>query len=275
MAWAKKRITLAFTMLELVFVIVVLGIVSSMGADMIAKVYRNYILQKAHHSASIKTELAVLQAVNRLQNSLRYTLTRIKSDGSMEPAMTTVPSGDDYIGIEWVGYDYESFSAKRGPGWSGFCDVQNSSASAISTPGSDLNFSDTVIKNLSSGSKSLSDAVVYFAGDTSYRANGVDSSSDGENLVLDDNASFISEHYKLAWSSYALIVEDGNLYLYYNFSPLPGAQRGNDKALLLKNVTTFKMKVVGDTIRIKICKEERISENADDNISACKEKVVF
>ncbi len=44
----------AFSMLELIFVIVILGIVSSIGAELIAKVYENYIVQRALHRSSLK-----------------------------------------------------------------------------------------------------------------------------------------------------------------------------------------------------------------------------
>jgi hypothetical protein len=74
--------------------------------------------------------------------------------------------------------------------------------------------------------------------------------------------------------SYALAVEGGDLYLYYNFAPKFNASRANaSKSLLMKNISTFKFKGAGRTIRFKVCKEERISE--DVNITACKEKAVF
>ncbi len=42
-----------FTMLEVVFVIVILGVVSSIGAEIIAQVYESYITQRASHRSSI------------------------------------------------------------------------------------------------------------------------------------------------------------------------------------------------------------------------------
>ncbi len=267
----------AFTMLELVFVIVILGIVASMSSELIANVYKSYVLQKAQHNANLKTEIAVTQASNRLQNALRFTVSRVKADGSLESAYTiSSTTGDEYVGIQWVGADYESYASASKPGWSGFCDVNNSSQDTISTPGSDLDFTNTVIDKLSNGTKGIADAVIYFRNDTNTTPNGVASSSSGEQIDLDSSTSFISEHYKLAWTSYALVVEDGDLYLYYNFPPTPNANRNDGiKSLVLKNVTTFKMKVEGQTIRLKICKQERISENADDNVTSCKEKAVF
>lgn len=45
-------------MIELIFVIVVLGIVASIGSSIIAKVFDTYISQKAVSTSSIKTEIA-------------------------------------------------------------------------------------------------------------------------------------------------------------------------------------------------------------------------
>ncbi|MCB4762456.1 MAG: type II secretion system protein, partial [Sulfurovum sp.] len=43
-------------MLEVVFVTVILGIVASIGAEIIANVYESYIVQRAQYRAAIKTE---------------------------------------------------------------------------------------------------------------------------------------------------------------------------------------------------------------------------
>jgi len=56
----------AFTMLEIVFVIVILGVVASIGSKIIVQVYEGYIIQKAVHDASVKTELAINLLANRL-----------------------------------------------------------------------------------------------------------------------------------------------------------------------------------------------------------------
>ena len=271
----KFKLTKAFTMLELTFVIVVLGIVSSIGADMIAGVYKDYVLQRAQHSASIKSELSTVEIANRLAYAVPGTIYRIRKDGSYEGVNNPFTSGsqsDDYIGLQWVGYDGDSFEAKQQPGWSGFCDVEPSSKTKLVTPGSDLAFCDRVIKNLSGDTKGLDNAYVYFP--DASKAYGVGDAGDG-NLSFDSESDFVEEHYKLAWTSYALVVEDGDLYLYYNFDATPKADyKQGKKRLLLKSVTTFKFKGVGNVVRFKICKEESIGDT-DSNITSCKEKAVF
>lgn len=58
---AIKKMRVAFSMIELVFVIVILGIISSIGAEVIAQVYESYIVQRAQYRASAKTQIALNQ----------------------------------------------------------------------------------------------------------------------------------------------------------------------------------------------------------------------
>jgi len=281
-------------MLEMVFVILILGIVASIGSEIIARVYSNYIVERAQYRASIKTELAALQIANRLRYAIPGTVVRRIGTGGTAEELSTPLGGnaDAYTVLQWVAYDGDSFEAfdpaasttTRLPGWSGFVDLNASTRDTIITPGSSVGFADKIIQNLSKNTtgaslKGIGDAVIYFPYDTN--AYGVDgTASGGSTLKLDANISGVGvglvEQYKLAWASYALVVEGttNDLYLYYNFSPTPGAAIANaQKSLLLKNITNFKFQGSGRTIRFKICKEEPIA--GDLNISACKEKAVF
>jgi len=278
----------AFTMLELIFVIAILGIVASLGAELIAKVYEGYIVQRAEHRATTKTELAATQIANRLTAAIPGTVYRIRTDGTFsEPIDSDFPSGstgDDYVGIKWVGADMDSFSATATPGWSGFCDLNASTHSAtatsLSTPGSALDSTTSIIGNLSTGSPT---PYIYFPYDLTPHA----ASISGTTIALSSTVKHIVEHYKLAWSSYAIVAfkPDGSglcqpssdsicdLYLYYDFAATPTSSfTGGSRSLLMKNASTFKFKGAGRTIRFKICKDEKLG---DSNVTACKEKAVF
>jgi len=266
---------LAFTLMELIFVIVILGIVASMGSEVIAKAYENYIVQRSEHRASIKTQLASNQIANRLRYAMPGTLIRRNGLTGVAEALDAPLVGNSYSVLQWIGVDGDSFEtiasdANRFPGWSGFCDVSASDAQVISTPGSNLALTDTIIKNLSHNTKNISSAAIFFPNDGNI-AHGISSAS-GTNITLDVNATRIVERYKLAWSSYALSVENGDLFLYYNFKPSYGTPINGEKKLLMKNITTFKFQGTGRTIRFKICKDEELG---DINISSCKEKAVF
>lgn len=278
-----KKLSPAFSMIELMFVIIILGIVSSIGAELIATVYQGYIVQRAQHRASIKTELAALQIANRLTAAIPSTLYRIKeSDGSYESIETSFTgSGEQYHGLQWVGSDMDSFSTASTPGWSGFCDTNTSGSPTIITPGSDLNITENVIVNLGANFASFLPAIYFPYDRNPYEIGAYD--TDLNTLTLINTSvplpTQIYEQYKLAWTSYALVVEANaeggdDLYLYYNFRPFPQQPYTNEsKTLLLHNISTFKFKGAGRTLRFKICKEERIAE--DLNVTSCKEKAVF
>ncbi len=281
----------AFSMVELVFVIVVLGIVASLGSDMIANAYKGYILQRAQHRASIKTELAALQIANRF-SAVVSSDTFVRKDakdsslgGSGTVEFVTGTNGmkldpKAYTVIQWIGADMESFNAigsssDRLPGWSGFIDIDESNATTLVSKGSKLSRARTIITNLNGGTfPSSYEPAIFFPYDSTPHTIK-DLGDNDTNITLSTPAAKIVEHYKLAWSSYALVIENGNLYLYYGFKPQIGIAIPADakRSLLLRHITEFKFQGRGGVIRFKICKSEAISP--DSNITACKEKAVF
>jgi len=158
----KKR-NLAFTMLELIMVIVILGIVSSLGSSMIAKTFESYVLQRALHKASMATELAATQIVNRLTFRIPGSTVARKPSGDYNfiPVSSISTAGDTvHVVLEWYAYDNDSFSANKLPGWSGYADVvsSNSTKAQFETPGSSLDVTNTIINNLSAGRVDLTGA---------------------------------------------------------------------------------------------------------------------
>jgi len=164
----------------------------------------------------------------------------------------------------------------RRPGWNGFADVDAwaTGSKLISTPGSNLALATTIIGNLSNSTRTLANAVLYFPSPTLGLTAHPVASGTGDTITLVAAPASIVEHYKLAWSSYALVA-DGNLTLYYNFSPTIGQvfSAATPNQVLLRNVSTFEFRGDGRTIRFKICVDEEIGE--DFNITICKEKAVF
>jgi prepilin-type N-terminal cleavage/methylation domain-containing protein len=273
----------AFSMLELVFVIAILGIVSSIGAEIIAQVYESYILQRATHRSSVKVELAATQIANRLAYAVPGTV--IGRNGTSFTGIDDLDSSD-YPVLEWIGYDNDSFSAQATPGWSGFSDIGASSAASLSTPGSNLPFTNTVITNL--GGAGITDAALFFP--NTYTVNSVgfggDSSGAVSGLGTGSATSFnvnlagrtIKEHYKLAWSAYAIVANDNgdgtfDLSLSYNYQPWQGDSYSNAlSSTILRNVSVFRFTGSGNTVRFKICQQEKIGTT---HITTCKEKAVI
>ena len=282
MYYASKKN--AFTVLEVIFVIVILGVVASISSELIVRVYEQYIIQRAEYRASLKTGLASIQIANRLANAIPGTIYRIKNNNHYEPIESNLTaSGELYKGIQWVAADMDSFNTSIIPGWSGFCDLNASKTPTISTPGSNLSKTNTIISKLAGGTLPLFNPVLYFPHDP--KPYPITTPLSGSTITFTGTIpTHIAEHYKLAWSSYALVVEPeiingktyNSLFLYYHFVPTPAVlYTAGRKALLMRNISTFKFKSSGQTIRFKICKEEKVSENINENITACKEKAVF
>jgi prepilin-type N-terminal cleavage/methylation domain-containing protein len=277
----------AFSMLEVIFVIVILGIVSSIGAEIIADTYKSYVIERATHRSSIKTELAANQIANRLTYSIPRTII-----GRKAGAYRAIDNLDanDYEILEWIGYDNDSFSANRVPGWSGFIDVDASSSTALDTKGSDLGTTNSIIGNLSDGNSDIGSAAIFFPGEYNvdnigYNGNTVGAiqlgaGSTGTTLNVPDLIGrTIIEHYKLAWSAYALVPNDNgdgtfDLVLHYDYQPWKGESYGDGKQqTLVRNVSVFKFVGSDNTIRFKLCQQEKITN--DKRITICKEKAVI
>jgi prepilin-type N-terminal cleavage/methylation domain-containing protein len=306
----NKHISSAFTMIELIFVIIVLGIVSSIGASLIARVYESYIMQNALHHASTKTDLAVKQIAARLTNRISLSVIGKKTNTDFLPISQITPADTGYDILEWIGYDNDSFSTRTSaanpvPAWSGFCDIDASTKTSLSTPASNLNLVKTIIGNLGSDNPSADPAVIFnarfYAPVTPYLAAHMGytdtatispvSALTGTTLTItDNNPKTLYDQYKLAWSAYAIVpvqqadrpetsVDESKLFrldLHYNYQPWKGMQYDNvatKVSTLVEDVTVFNFVGQAGTIRFKLCVQEKISNSETVNI--CKEKVVI
>lgn len=303
----QKKLRKAFSMVELIFVIVVLGIVSSIASEIVVKIYASYLTQRAVHNSSLKTELAATQLVNRLTYSIPGTIIGRLSAAVYDP-IDTIPLGSTRTTLEWIGYDADGFGAAgtgtdARPVWSGYCDVNASSLNALSTPGSRLTDLSTIIGNLSGST--LANAAVFFpdtytamtvgfqGGTSNAGANLVAGNTGATTLNLDAGPTgrIIKEHYKLAWTAYAVVpVQLANdvkvargfqasdtlwdLKLYYDYQPWEGENYLNGSSqTLLTNVSVFNFRGIGDTIRFKVCQRENVGGTY--SINTCKEKAVI
>jgi hypothetical protein len=99
--------------------------------------------------------------------------------------------------------------------------------------------------------------------------------------VTDIAAKTLWDQYKLVWSAYAIVPSPHpgaaslfDLELYYNYQPWLGEKYSDGSHhTLAENVTVFKYNGIGDTIRFKLCIQEKIGDTNTVNI--CKEKAVI
>ncbi len=248
----------AFTLIELVIVIVIMGIVSMIGTDIIAHMYEGYLRSRSVNELQQKTELALDIIAKRLQNRIKDAVfTRIYSDPSSILPLSSTDTNASYNMLEWIGYDYEGMLGENNgtysvPGWSGFVDLGDSATdkTQIVTKGSHLDAARHTIYALSYGDVNISDssgdlpAVVFKCWSSIDPADyGLDPSTTDHNATLvvrqkagsqnilqfteNTNDKEICEQYYLAWSAYAIVPEgsdpnDFNLTLLYDYRPWLG-----------------------------------------------------
>jgi prepilin-type N-terminal cleavage/methylation domain-containing protein len=295
---------LGFTMIELVFVIVVMGIIGKFGVEFLAQAYKSFIFSNVNHNLQSNSEMTVNTVAARLQYRIKDSVIKRRSDNNDFLAIGSDIGGVDpreYNILEWVGTDIEGFRGDTLPYWSGIIDLDNPSSSATSLVSPETNT--TAVNNLiqvlrpTGSTTTFNNAAIYFIGSNSDINNyGWDSVTPaigsrvmhpittGANLNrLDGNLTDVDvyEYYQLAWTAYGVGIADwnatgnetGTLTLWYDYQPWEGETYldAEANATIMENVSTFQFKSVGSVIKIQVCTKSDLVEE----YSICKEKTVF
>jgi prepilin-type N-terminal cleavage/methylation domain-containing protein len=285
-----------FTLLELIVVIVVFGIISSISADIFVKIYNAYLSSRSLNEIETKTELALELIAKRLQNRVPGSLIVSRNpDGTIygEDFVSLSQVNGEFQNLEWISYDIDTFLGEWNgsiyrPNWSGLVDLYHpeTNVTTIISPGSNFNID-------------FSNRVVIFDKICTAQDYGLHNRLDHNcALLVENNLSSIKlllkenpdkemvEHYYIAKEAYAIVAEgddeDFNLTLHYDFQPWKGENYDSSdakKSLLLDHVNRFRVMQTedGSAIRIKLCvwapfaDEERKNFNA----SVCKEKIIY
>ena len=142
----------AFTLLELVVVIVVLGIIAMMSFNAIMNIYSNYFQTKTVNELETQTEIALEQISKRLEHRIKPSVIARKTDGAFLALNDSgVNLNAEYEILEFIPYAYEIFndvpSGNKAGRYSGYVDLANSSpATGLISPGS--NFSTEVVETI-------------------------------------------------------------------------------------------------------------------------------
>ena len=302
----------AFTMIELIFVIVVMGIIGKFGVEFLAQAYNSFIFSKINHELQSSSEATVELIAKRLEGRIKDSVIARLADKTFD-ALGDVNNSKTYVVLEWVGSDTDGFRGLSDtntvhlPNWSGIIDLDAGSAAALVSPETNTTKEHTLIGQLTNLTTGINDAALFFIGANSDVRTGYgwDTNTTTINaqqgamhpitIVLGQPNQFASstgtnfsgvdiyEYYKLAWSAYAIAMEDynattkmGNLYLYHNYQPWQGEQfdDNNDslhKSLLMQNVSTFRFTSIGSIMKIQVCAKTDLVEE----YSLCKEKTIF
>jgi len=237
----KRR---AFTMMELIFVIVIIGIIAKFGVEMLIKAYDNYVFSTVENRLEQSTAFALQEIANRLSYRIKPSV--IVRKNSTDPNFISLasyqpgvyPKNSKAI-LEWIGYDDAGFrgsgnGAWNKPDWSGFIDLDNPkhTSSNLISPETNTTAENDVIKALSGGGTDINDSAIYFiGGDTNIHGFGwggaianqkevmhpIESNSTNINILQskfpspnDFNGTRVYEFYQLAWSAYALVYSGTN-----------------------------------------------------------------
>lgn len=229
----------AFTLLELVVVIVVLGIIAMMSFNAIMNIYSNYFQTKTVNELETQTEIALEQISKRLEHRIKPSVIARKTDGAFLALNDSgVNLNAEYEILEFIPYAYEIFndvpSDNKAGRYSGYADLANSSpATGLISPGSnfttgvvetikdltcreDTNATCVDFKNKDGGVAAIfSD--VYYDVQNSFGYKGVSNldiakvgvkSIDGDTLEISGFANKqISEQYHLAYTANAIVPE--------------------------------------------------------------------
>ena len=291
----------AFTMLELVFVIVIMGILGKFGVGFLAGAYSDFIYSKVNNSLQAQSEMAVESIATRLQFRIKDSIIARKDNGDFKTLASSDYDTDASI-LEWIGSDIDGFRGDSKPLWSGIIDLDLSSVSTLSSPETNTSALNNLIGILSHNSgTSIDDCAIYFIGsDSDINAYGWDGNATteqnssvmhpimaGDNLDefnssisgVDFSDTDIYEYYQLSWSAYAVEhnTSSNDLTLYYDYQPWKGEKYSDGQsALLMENVNTFRFKAVGSVVKIQVCvKSDIINGDAGGDYSLCKEKTIY
>ncbi len=298
------RIRSAFTMIELVFVIVVMGILGKFGTEFLFQAYKSFIFTSENNNLQANSESAVEFVASRLQYRIKDSVIVREYtnpyDSTDYDALSDANDSKDYTVLEWVSSDMDGFRSTTIPNWSGILDLNNTRADKdhLISPETNTTRIKDLIKILSSNNSDINDSALYFIGSNSdidgygWDGNAITDQSKvmhpidaGTTVdiftprVSDFSGIDVYEYFKFAWTANAIQVEDNNttthtfkLEYYYDYQPWNGETFKDGKHFtIMKDISTFRATAVGSIMKIQICAKSVLQEE----YSLCKEKTVF
>lgn len=298
-----KRVKHAFTMIELLIVIVIMGILAKFGTELLLRTYEDFVVGTMNNRLLSQSETAVTQIANRLQYRIRESMV-VRQNGGAPTALSTTNDAVGDAVFEWIGYDVDGMrgdSAGTASTWSGFIDVDDGlgTTNNIVSPGSDWNRITGVISSLSPNAKVV--PALFFIGDETINvlsgfgwlgALGDQNANMHRIMLGGGNDQFapnvgnfggvnIYEYYRLAWTAYALELftdVDGRqkLQLWYDYQPWAGeTYKQGTSQLLMEDVSSIAFASIGDTLKVQVCVSDNNLSGGTGAFSVCKEKTIY
>ncbi len=319
----------AFTMIELIFVIVIMGLLAKFGVGFLAQSYNNFIYSQINNKLQSNSATAVEFISARLQNRIKASTIAREDNGTFTPLSEYFNQTANII--EWIGSDDEGLRGDTVPLWSGIIDLDPAltNLTQLTSPATNTGNIDTLIGALSNGSSGIDDAAIFFVNpdalvsseaDNKWGWNMIDTlvnriakfnnqkdvyihpvradtttpnvtaflPTDGNTPSNDNNFSDVEafEFYKLAWTAYAVGIDDynttdgkntGNLTLWYNYQPWKGENYKDNgtPVVIMQNVSSFQFIARESLIKIQVCVKSLLLKKDEGEYSVCKEKTIF
>ena len=285
-----------FSMMELIFVIVIMGIVGKFGTEFLAQAYSSFIFSKVNNTLQEKSSYVIEFLASRLQYRIKDSIIARKPSGEY---VALSQADDDYKIVEWIQQDIENFRGTTKPNWSSIIDLDNSDANEtlLISPETNTTAMNEIIDILSYSNSGINDGALYFIGSNNdvdgygWDGNAITTqdkvmhpikSSDEVNQFVPrkggttETNSFsgvdIYEYYKFSWTANALAIVDNNLTLYYDYQPWDGESYTDGKsAVIMQDVSTFRAMALGSVVKIQVCVKSKLIEE----YALCKEKTIF
>jgi len=296
----------AFTMMELIFVIVIVGLLATFGVEFMMQAYKNYIFSAINNRLQNESATTVEFISKRLSHRIKDSVmardlttgTNANNFVSIQN-VTDAGAGGNYTVLEWIGVDIDGWRGASLPYWSGIIDLEADIGQNLlmTSPETNTTAMNDLIISLSDGNSTIADSAIYFIGsnsdiNTSYGWTGtqnlntqtgamhpITTDANITHLVASGNnlnGVDVYEYYKHAWTAYAIVHSaDGNLTLHYNYQPWAGETYDTANVqtqLIMQNVATFQYRAIGSLIKIQVCVE---SELTGEEYAICKEKTIY
>ncbi|MDF1879522.1 protein containing prepilin-type N- cleavage/methylation domain protein [Sulfurimonas sp. SAG-AH-194-C20] len=285
-------------MIELIFVIVIMGIIGKFGVEFLAQAYKTFIFSSINNTLQSNSAYSVEFITSRLQYRIKDSvIARTAIGGVVVPLADAV--GNTYTVLEWISTDMDGFRATSLPNWSGVIDLDSSSSTTLVSPETNTTAVGNLIAILSDSGSSIADIGLYFIGSNSDVLNsfgwsGALTDQSGSihpvtntltpNEFNSSNASDFTgvdvyEYYKLVWTANAIVIDsDSNLIFYYDYQPWNGQTIANAKSsIIMQNISTFQFRALGSIMKIQVCAQSDIIQgnSGEGGYSLCKEKTIF
>ncbi len=284
----------AFTMVELIMTIVIMGILAGGTYISLAQLYTKSAKSKAISELSFDTTLISNQISALL--SYRVPSTVIGYDSTTGTFESIYDLSKSYNILEWIGTDFERYKAEDYSGFIDFAKSDKDKNMIFSPDSSELNSSALIFAgSFDEGGviygTDFNDSFGWY-GNTHNKIFEVNSSSTGNKLGLTTTPSQIYEKYYLLKSAYAIAQYDSSLstcvdpiyqtdetlLLFYNYYPWKGETFCDDAdmTILSSEAKGFEVDFVEGNLQFNLTLKRSIRKQGKDlEVQISKQKVVF